>query len=83
MGEQVGTEKIEREEGKLYYVNKEGYVYSVGFKRKGSKKKVSTQPIVREEGYMYYLDKSGYVAKVKMSHIGRWSKHTKEKAGGE
>lgn len=65
MAERISTEKLEREEGWLYYLGADGYTYR---KNKESEKieKVGTERISREDGYLYYIDRYGYVARVKM-----------------
>lgn len=70
MGQRIGKEKIDREEGYLYFVRKDGYVWAAPMKHKtgGRKKKVGNEKIMKERGYMYYLDKGGYVAKAKMKN---------------
>lgn len=70
MGERIGKEKIKREEGYLYYVGKDGYVWKAPMKRnvKGKKEKIGTECIKKEKGYMYYIDKDGYVAKARMKN---------------
>ena len=70
MGSKVGTEKIKREEGYLYYLGKDGYVWASPMKhnKKGKKKKVGSEKISRESGCMYYLGKDGYIAKAKLKN---------------
>lgn len=70
MGVRVGKEKIEREDGYLYYIGKDGYVWRAPMKtnRGGSKKRVGSEKVDKDSGYMYYLDKAGYVAKAKMKN---------------
>ena len=70
MGKKIGTEKISREEGYLYYIGKDGYVWASPMKhnKSGRKKKVGSEKIVRKSGCMYYLDKGGYVAEAKMKN---------------
>jgi len=68
MAERISEEKIEREDGYLYYVGKDGYVWRTPMKSnlEGTKARVGTEKIEREEGYLYFLDKEGYVARAKM-----------------
>lgn len=55
-------EKITRTPGCLYFVGKDGYVYSTPRKgKKGKKMKVSKMAIKRMPGKLYYLGKSGCV----------------------
>lgn len=71
MGTRVGTERITREEGYLYYIGKDGYVWRAPMKHKkgGTKKRVGSEKISKEGGYMYYLDKAGYVAKARLKNV--------------
>jgi len=68
MAERIGKEKIEREDGYLYYVGKDGYVWRTPMKsnKTGRKARVSKEHIEREEGYIYFLDREGYIAREKM-----------------
>lgn len=70
MGSKVGSEKVKREEGFLYYIGKDGYVWAAPMKhnKKGKKKKVGTEKVSKESGYMYYLDSAGYVCKAKLKN---------------
>ena len=70
MGERIGKEKIRREDGYLYYVGKDGYVWAVPMRhnKRGRKKKVGTEKIKKEEGYLYYVGRDGYVYRAKMKN---------------
>jgi len=70
MGKKVGTEKIKREDGYLYYIGKDGYVWHAPMKhnKKGKKKKVGTEKIAKKSGFMYYLGKDGYVYEAKLKN---------------
>ncbi|MCD6279176.1 hypothetical protein J7J26_00175 [Candidatus Micrarchaeota archaeon] len=70
MGERIGTEKIVREDGYLYYVGKDGYVWRAPMKhnKRGRKKRVGSEKINKEAGYMYYLGKRGYVERAKLKN---------------
>lgn len=70
MGNRIGKEKIAREDGYLYFVGKDGFVWRTPTKlnKKGRKAKVGSEKIDRKKGYMYYLDKNGYVAEAKMKN---------------
>ncbi|MEM3362442.1 MAG: hypothetical protein QXV64_01680 [Candidatus Anstonellaceae archaeon] len=70
MGKKVGNEKIQREEGYIYYVGKDGYVWASPMKhnKKGKKKKVGTEKIQKKPGFMYYIGKDGYVYEAKMKN---------------
>jgi hypothetical protein len=62
----IGHEKIERREGRLYFVGKDGAVYSVK-RGGGGREKESKERIERKQGRLYYLGKSGYVEESMMS----------------
>ena len=70
MGEKVGTERISREDGYLYYVGKDGYVWRAPMKhnKRGRKKRVGSEKIRKEAGYMYYVGKRGYVERAKLKN---------------
>ena len=70
MGQKIGTEKITREDGFLYYIGKDGFVWAAPMKhnKKGKKKKIGTEKIAKQSGYMYYLGKDGYVYKAKLKN---------------
>jgi hypothetical protein len=70
MAEKIGKEKINREEGYLYYIGKDGYVWATPMKhnKSGRKKKVGTEKITKEEGYLYFLGKDGYVYRARMKN---------------
>ena len=71
MGRRIGTEKIERQKGYLYYVGKDGCVWRVPMKanKRGTKKRVGTEKISKRGGYLYYIDKAGYVCEAKMKNV--------------
>ncbi|MFN3910009.1 MAG: hypothetical protein ACK4J0_02135 [Candidatus Anstonellaceae archaeon] len=70
MGKKVGNEKIQREDGYIYYVGKDGYVWASPMKhnKKGKKKKVGNEKIQKKSGFMYYIGKDGYVYEAKMKN---------------
>ncbi len=70
MGQKIGSEKITRDSGYLYYIAKDGFVWAAPMKhnKKGKKKKAGTEKISKESGYMYYLGKDGYVYKAKLKN---------------
>jgi hypothetical protein len=73
MAERMTDEKIKREDGYLYYLGKDGYVWRTPMKSnsRGRKAKMGSEKVKREEGYLYYIDKAGYVARAKMNRRGR------------
>jgi len=70
MGKKIGSEKIKREDGYLYYVGKDCYVWRAPMKHKkgGSKKRVGGEKISKKSGCMYYLGKDGYVYEAKLKN---------------
>ncbi len=70
MGKKIGSEKISRENGYLYFVGKDGYVWRVPMKhnKRGSKKRVGTSKIAKEKGYLYYVGDDGFVYQAKMKN---------------
>jgi hypothetical protein len=70
MAERIGREKINREEGYLYYIGKDGYVWATPMKhnKSGRKKKVGNEKITKQEGYLYFLGKDGYVYRARMKN---------------
>ncbi|MEM3364564.1 MAG: hypothetical protein QXS93_03585 [Candidatus Micrarchaeia archaeon] len=73
MGVKIGSEKIKRESGYLYFVGKDGYVWAVPMRHNkgGRKKKVGTEKIQKEPGFLYYVGDDGYVYRAKMKNAGR------------
>ncbi len=73
MAERMTDEKVEREDGYLYFLGKDGYVWKTPMKNnpRGRKSKVGSEKVRREEGYLYFIDKGGYVARTKMNRRGR------------
>jgi len=73
MAERVGSERLEREDGYLYFLGKDGFVWKTPMKTnsRGRKGKVGSEKVKRETGYLYFIDKSGYVARAKMNRKGR------------
>ncbi len=73
MAERIGSERLEREDGYLYFLGKDGFVWKTPMKTntRGRKAKVGSEKVRREMGYLYFIDKSGYVARAKMNRRGR------------
>ena len=76
MAERIGSEKVSREDGYLYFLGKDGYVWKTPMKNnpRGRKGKVTSERVSRASGYLYFIDKSGYVARTKMNRKGRMSR---------
>lgn len=68
MSERIGKERVTRENGYLYYLGADGYLWRTPTKRNttGQKAKAGTEQIAREPGYMYFLDSDGYIGRAKM-----------------
>ncbi len=70
MAEKVAKAGVQRAEGFLYYVDKQGDVSRAkmarGGKKGGKPEKVSKLGIKKESGWLYYLDKKGDVSRAKM-----------------
>lgn len=73
MAERLTSEKVEREDGYLYFLGKDGYAWRTPMKNnpRGRKSKVGSEKVKREDGFLYFIDKSGYVARTKMNRRGR------------
>lgn len=73
MAERIGSEKLSREDGYLYFLGKDGYVWRTPMKtnNRGRKAKMGSEKIRREKGFLYFIDKAGYVARAKMNRRGR------------
>jgi len=70
MGRKIGSERISREDGYLYFVGKDGYVWRVPMKhnKRGSKKRVGSEKVSKERGFLYYVGSDGFVYKAKMKN---------------
>ena len=70
MAEKVKAAGIKRQEGYLYYIDKQGDVSRAkmarGGKKGGKPEKVAKLGIKKESGYLYFLDKKGDVSRAKM-----------------
>lgn len=70
MAEKVAKAGVHRQEGYLYYIDKQGDVSRAkmarGGKKGGKPEKVTKLGIKKESGYLYYLDKKGDVSRAKM-----------------
>ena len=70
MAEKVAKAGIKREEGYLYFIDKNGDVSRAkmarGAKKGGKVEKVAKVGAKKEKGYLYFLDKAGDVSRAKM-----------------
>ena len=71
MGKKISSEKIKREDGYLYYIGKDGFVWRAPMKanKKGTKKRVGTEKVAKRKGYMYYVGKDGAVYEARMKNV--------------
>ncbi|MCL4372132.1 hypothetical protein M1373_02315 [Candidatus Marsarchaeota archaeon] len=69
MAERISREAIKREEGYLYYLGKDGYVWQnpTRANKSGRKARVGNEKVERAEGYLYYVDSDGFVSRVKQA----------------
>ncbi|HOX23751.1 MAG TPA: hypothetical protein PLL10_09820 [Elusimicrobiales bacterium] len=70
MAEMVHKCGVKREEGFLYYIDKDGDVSRAkmarGGKKGGKPTKVLKVGLKKAKGYLYYLDKKGNISRAKM-----------------
>lgn len=77
MAEKVAKAGVKRENGWLYFVDKNGNIAKVKMSRGGGKKGRQKQEVAaktgvkKEKGYLYFVDKSGDVSRAKMARGGR------------
>lgn len=74
MGSVIAKTNVKREDGYLYFINKNGDVARVkmarGGKKKGAKGKqevVAKANVKKQKGFLYYVDKKGNVCQAKMA----------------
>ena len=75
MAQKIARTAVKRQQGYLYFVDKQGDVSRAtmarggrGSKRRGGQlKKVVKIGLRKERGYLYFLDKDGDVARAKMA----------------
>ena len=70
MAEKVLKLGVAREDGFLYYIDKDGDVSRAqmarGGKKGGKPKKVAKAGVKKQKGYLYFLDKKGDISRAKM-----------------
>ena len=70
MAEKVLKAGVKREDGFLYYIDKDGDISRAkmarGGKKGGKPSKVMKCGIKKAKGYLYYLDKKGDISRAKM-----------------
>jgi len=71
MAQKVAKAGVKRQEGYLYYIDKQGDISRAkmarGGKKGGKPEKVSRLGIKKEKGYLYFIDKQGDVSRAKMA----------------
>lgn len=70
MAQKVTKVGVKREDGFLYFIDKQGDVSRAkmarGGKKGGKPQKVAKVGVKKEKGFLYFLDKQGDVSKAKM-----------------
>ena len=70
MAEKVAKAGVKRQEGYLYFIDKQGDISRAkmarGGKKGGKPQKVAKLGIKKEKGFLYFLDKQGDVSRAKM-----------------
>ena len=71
MAQKVEKTGVKREEGYLYYIDKQGDVSRAkmarGGKKGGKPEKVKKVGLKKDKGYLYFLDKQGDISRAKMA----------------
>jgi uncharacterized protein YcgL (UPF0745 family) len=66
---------VKKEEGYLYFVDKNGDISRAKMARAGKKggkpQKVAKCGVKKEAGYLYFVDKKGDVSRAKMARAGK------------
>ena len=86
MAEKVHRTAVRREEGWLYFVDRNGDVSRARMSRAGRKKgkggkveRVSRAGVRKEHGFLYFVDKQGDISRAKMARGRRSSKGRRSK----
>jgi len=70
MSQKVAKAGVKREDGFLYFIDKQGDISRAkmarGGKKGGKTQKVTKLGIKKEKGFLYFLDKQGDVSRAKM-----------------
>lgn len=74
MAQKVAKVGAKRQEGYLYFIDKQGDVSRAkmarGGKKGGKPEKVHKVGVKKEKGYLYFLDKQGDISRAKMARRG-------------
>jgi uncharacterized protein YcgL (UPF0745 family) len=75
MAQKVAKVGVKKEDGYLYYVDKDGDISRVkmarGRKKGGKPQKVAKVGVKKEDGYLYFVDKDGDISRAKMARRGK------------
>jgi hypothetical protein len=78
MAEKVAKVGIKKEDGYLYFVDKNGDISRAKMARAGKKggarEKVAKVGVKKEDGYLYFVDKNGDISRAKMVRKGKGKK---------
>ena len=78
MAEKVAKAGVKREDGFLYFIDKQGDISKVkmarGGKKGGKPTKVEKVGVKKADGYLYFVDKAGDVSRAKMVRRGKSKK---------
>jgi hypothetical protein len=78
MAEKVAKAGVKREDGFLYFIDKQGDISKVkmarGGKKGGKPSKVVKVGVKKADGYLYFVDKAGDVSRAKMVRRGKSKK---------
>ena len=70
MAQKVAKAGIKREDGFLYFIDKQGDIARAkmarGGKKGGKPQKITKLGLKKEKGFLYFLDKNGDVSRAKM-----------------
>jgi len=70
MAQKVAKAGVKRQDGFLYFIDKQGDISRAkmarGGKKGGRTEKVKKVGVKKEKGYLYFLDKQGDVSRAKM-----------------
>ena len=82
MAEKVAKAGVKREDGFLYFIDKQGDISKVkmarGGKKGGKPTKVEKVGVKKADGYLYFVDKAGDVSCAKMVRGGKKKKKAKK-----
>ena len=84
MAEQVAKVGVKKEDGYLYFVDKQGDVSRAKMvrgkgKKAGKPEKVAKAGVKKQSGYLYFVDKKGNISRAKMARGGKKKKAKKKK----